>query len=62
MNVRQSGPSAVIKELAEVDCEQEVTENGMVHAGEEHRAENLIREGKEASRPGNTRLPPNSGK
>jgi hypothetical protein len=47
MNARQSGPGAVIKELAQADCEQEVTENGVVQAGEEQKAGHLIREEKE---------------
>ncbi len=47
MNARQSGSSTVIQELVEADCEQEVTENGVVQAGKEQRARSLIGERKE---------------
>jgi hypothetical protein len=49
MHGRQSGPRAVINELAEADCEQEVTENGVVQASEQQRTGHRIREWNEES-------------
>jgi len=45
MNGRESGPGAVVEELAKTDGEQEITENGVVQAGEEQRSGGLIGEG-----------------
>jgi hypothetical protein len=42
-----SGAGSVIEELAKTDCEQEITENGMVQAGQEQRAGGLIGEREE---------------
>lgn len=47
MNRRESGPGAVIEELAKTDGEQEIAENDVVQASEKQRSGGLIGEGEE---------------
>jgi len=47
MSGRKSGPGAVIEKLAKANCEQEITENGVVQAGKEQRTGGLVSEGEE---------------
>ena len=49
MNGRESGPGAVIKELAKADGEDEIAENDVVQAGEQQRTGSLIGEREEKS-------------